>query len=148
MESPSKQPFPQPDPPFRSLGPTQKGAQISPSLPTLSAQNSGFVISKRVDEVNLILSITDAKGRFFSDLTAEDLKLLDNHKVPEQCNYFQARTNLPLHVILAIDISSSVRARLQFEQHAASAFLRRILRKETDKAAIIAFGSTVQTKTD
>jgi Ca-activated chloride channel family protein len=105
-----------------------------------------FTISKKVDEVNLFLSITDSKGRFVDNVTANDLKLLDNHKSPEKWNYFQARTNLPLRVILAVDVSSSVRERLHFEQQAASTFLKRILRKETDEAAIVAFGSTVQEK--
>jgi Ca-activated chloride channel family protein len=108
---------------------------------------SDFTISKHVGEVNLILSVTDSKGRFVDDLTADDLKLLDNHKSPDKWNYFQARTNLPLHIILAIDVSSSIRERLHFEQQAASTFLKHILRKETDEAAIIAFGSTVQEKT-
>ena len=125
----------------------RKVPEIQRSNPAKSAENLEFTISKQVDEVNLILSITDSKGRFVSDLTAEDLKLLDNHKSPERWDYFQARTNLPLHIILAIDVSSSIRARLQFEQRAASTFLKKILRKETDKAAIIAFGSTVQEKT-
>ena len=118
---------------------------IRSSIPELPTDRE-FTISKQVDEVNLILSITDSKGRFVSDLTADELKLLDNHKSPERWNYFQARTNLPLHVILAIDVSSSIRARLHFEQQAASTFLKRILRDGTDKAAIIAFGSTVQQK--
>jgi Ca-activated chloride channel family protein len=113
----------------------------------LPVEDSEFTISKRVDEVNLILSVTDPKGRFVSDLTADDLKVFDNHKSPEKWNYFQARTNLPLDVILAIDVSSSIRARLHFEQQAASTFFKRILRSRIDKAAIIAFGSTVQEKT-
>lgn len=117
---------------------------VNPALP---AEDSEFTISKQVDEVTLILSITDSKGRFVGNLTADDLKLFDNHRSPAKWNYFQARTNLPLHVILAIDVSSSIRARLRFEQQAAGTFLKRILRPETDKAAIIAFGSTVQEKT-
>jgi Ca-activated chloride channel family protein len=48
---------------------------------------------------------------------------------------------------LAIDVSSSIRERLRFEQQAASTFLKHILRKETDEAAIVAFGSSVQEKT-
>jgi Ca-activated chloride channel family protein len=118
-----------------------------PSIADPSPEDSVFTISKQVDEVNLILSVTDARGRFVDNLTADDLKLLDNHKSPEKWNYFQARTNLPLSVILAVDISSSVRDRLQFEQKAASTFLKHILRKETDEAGIVAFGSTVQEKT-
>jgi Ca-activated chloride channel homolog len=106
-----------------------------------------FTISTHVHEVNLILSVTDSKGRFVNDLTGDDIKLRDNNRSPNKWTYFQARTNLPLRVILAIDVSSSIRERLHFEQQAATAFLRRVLRKETDESAIIAFGSTVQVKT-
>ena len=67
---------------------------VQPSTPDPFAGE--FTISKQVDEVNLFLSVTDAKGRFVDNLTADDLKLLDNHKSPEKWNYFQARTNLPL----------------------------------------------------
>ncbi|MGA7292556.1 MAG: VWA domain-containing protein [Terriglobales bacterium] len=118
------------------------------STPELAPEDPAFTISTRVDEVNLFLSVTDAKGRFVDNLSANDLKLLDDHKAPAKWDYFQARTNLPLNVILAIDVSSSVRDRLHFEQQAASSFLKRILRKETDQAAIVAFGSNVQEKTD
>lgn len=121
--------------------------RIQPSMAELPASDSGFTLSKQVDEVNLILTVTDSKGRFVDNLTADDLRLLDNHKSPGKWNYFQARTNLPLNVILAVDISSSVRDRLGFEQRAANAFLKRIMRKETDEAAVVAFGSTVQEKT-
>jgi Ca-activated chloride channel homolog len=117
--------------------------EVAPDPPELE----DFTISKQVDEVNLVLSVTDSKGRFVADLTSDDIQLFDNHKPPEKWNYFQARTNLPLNVVLAIDVSSSVRDRLRFEQQAAIAFLKRIMRKETDRAAIVAFGSTVQEKT-
>lgn len=91
-------------------------SRFDPERPTPPpSENLDFTISKNVDEVNLILSITDMKGRFVSDLTVGDLKLIDNHKSPEKWHYFQARTNLPLHVILAIDVSSSIRARLHFD---------------------------------
>jgi len=120
---------------------------LPPLAPAMPSDETDFTISKQVDEVNLILSVTDSKGRFIENLTADDLKLKDNHKSPERWTYFQARTNLPLHVILAIDISSSIRDRLPFEQRAASTFLKNILRNETDEAAIIAFGSTVEDKT-
>jgi Ca-activated chloride channel homolog len=135
--------------PARSSVPPMEneGSGIQSLMPGLPTDDPNFTISKQVDEVNLILSVTDKKGRFVDNLTADDLKLLDNHKSPERWTYFQARTNLPLNVILAVDVSSSVRDRLHFEQQAASTFLRHILRKETDEAAIVAFGSTVQEKT-
>jgi len=111
------------------------------------AENLDFTVSKHVHEVNLILSVTDSRGRFVDNLTADDFRLLDNHKSPQRLTYFQARTNLPLRVILAIDVSSSIRDRLRFEQQAASIFLKNTLRGETDEAAIVTFGSTVQEKT-
>jgi VWFA-related protein len=127
--------------------PTRETLNTEPPKMSSPTEYEEFTISKHVHEVNLIFSVTDTKGRFVGNLTADDLKLLDNHKSPERWTYFQARTNLPLRVILAIDISSSIRERLHFEQQAASAFLKRILSKDTDEGAIIAFGSTVQEKT-
>lgn len=117
-----------------------------PQLDRENPDDEFFTISKQVDEVNLFFSVTDSKGRVVDNLTADDLKLMDNNKSPLKWNYFQARTNLPLSVILAIDVSSSVRDRLRFEQQAASVFFKQIMRKETDEAAIIAFGSGVQEK--
>ena len=114
----------------------------------LVAGDSEFTIATRVDEVNLILSVTDSKGRFVSDLGADDLQVLDNHQSPGKWNYFQARTDLPLRVVLAVDISSSIRDRFRFEQQAASSFLKHVLRPKTDEAAVVAFGSEVLDKTE
>jgi Ca-activated chloride channel family protein len=148
--SQDKQPFrseARPERPLSSPREMDDGERQS-SNPEMQVEDLDFTISAQTNEVNLILSITDSKGRFVNNLTAEDLKLLDNRKSPAKWNYFQARTNLPLSIVLAVDVSSSVRDRLHFEQQAASAFLKRILRKETDEATILAFGSTVQEKTD
>jgi Ca-activated chloride channel homolog len=127
--------------------PPPQGTPSAQPDPESAAENLDFTISKYVHEVNLFLSVTDSKGRFVDNLTADDFRLLDNHKSPEKWTYFQARTNLPLHVILAIDVSSSIHDRLRFEQQAASIFLKNILRSATDEAALVTFGSTVQEKT-
>jgi Ca-activated chloride channel family protein len=127
--------------------PPQGTASAQPSNSESPAENLDFTISTHVHEVNLILTVTDSKGRFVDNLTADEFRLLDNHKPPARWTYFQTRTNLPLHVILAIDVSSSIRERLRFEKQAASIFLKNILRRETDEAAIVTFGSTVQEKT-
>jgi len=145
---PQEQKASHPDSPAERSSPSPRVTpDKEPSKPALPADYSEFTISKHVHEVNLILSVTDSKGRFVDNLTAGDFRLLDNHKSPERWTYFQARTNLPLHVILAVDISSSIRERLRFEQRAASHFLKNILRTQTDEAAVVAFGSTVQEKT-
>jgi Ca-activated chloride channel family protein len=105
--------------------------------------NGLLKIAAPVNEVNLLLTVTDARGKFVGDMTKEDLQFLDNHLPPEQLNYFLTRTDLPLRVTLLLDISSSIRQRFPFEQQAANAFLKRILRPAVDQAAIITFGDGV-----
>jgi VWFA-related protein len=103
-----------------------------------------FTFSKRVDEVQLIFTVTDKKGRFIDKLGAEDFRLFDNELPPEQFYKFERRTNLPLEVVLLVDVSSSVQGRFKFEQKAAATFLKKILQPGRDKAAVIAFGSQIQ----
>jgi len=122
------------------IGPAQEPARDA--TPTSVA--SDFIISKRVDEVNLLLSVTDSKGRFVNNMKKEDLRVLDSHQPPEKWNYFQSGTDLPLRVALLIDVSSSIRGRFRFEQQAATAFLKRILRPAIDEAGVVAFGSEVR----
>src|SRR6266704_6715998 len=96
--------------------------------------SSGIVISKRVDEVNLAFTVTDKKGRFISNLDANDFQVLDNHAPPQQLRFFQQQSDLPLRVALLIDASDSIKHRFQFEQNAASEFLKGIVRPGKDKA--------------
>jgi VWFA-related protein len=104
---------------------------------------TGLTITKRVDVVNLIFTVTDSKGRFISDLPQSSFQLLDNHLAPRTVEYFQQQTNLPLHVALLIDLSDSIRGRFKFEQEAASTFLKKILRPEKDAAFVIGFDQHV-----
>jgi len=100
-------------------------------------------IIKRVDEVFLMISATDRKGRFVNDITRNDLRILDNHLPPAKWSYFEPHTDLPLRVILMIDTSGSVTSRFRFEQEAARTFLKRVLRPGVDEAGVIAFDSDV-----
>jgi Ca-activated chloride channel homolog len=116
-----------------------------PAQQPLAFNDNGLMkMVTRVDEVSLLLTVTDSRRKFVPSLTEEDLQLLDNHQPPEHLTYFQTRTDLPLRVILLIDISSSIQARFPFEQQAATAFLKRVLRPAIDEAAIITFGDGVE----
>ena len=105
--------------------------------------SSGIVISKRVDEVNLAFTVTDKKGRFISNLDANDFQVLDNHAPPQQLRFFQQQSDLPLRVALLIDASDSIKHRFQFEQNAASEFLKDIVRPGKDKAFVVSFDGRV-----
>ncbi len=105
-------------------------------------------ISKTVNEVNLAFTVTDKRGHFISNLHPTDFQLLDNHQEPDRLTYFQQRTNLPLHLAVLIDASASVEYRFRFEQNAAIAFLKKMLRPGIDKAIVIAFNDRVKVVQD
>jgi Ca-activated chloride channel homolog len=97
------------------------------------------VFRAHTDEVNVIFTVTDKRGKFIRDLKQDEFKILDNNLPPKQVTHFDAETNLPLRVGLLIDASNSIRDRFQFEQQAAIEFLQQIIRPQSDKAFVLAF---------
>ena len=122
-----------------SLSPAQSGYPFDHQiLPSPVA-----TIRTTVDEVNLAFTVTDKRGRFVSNLQSGDFELFDNHQEPQRLTYFQQRSDLPLHLAVVIDASSSVEYRLKYEQKAAVEFLKKTLRPGTDKAFVLAFNDEV-----
>jgi Ca-activated chloride channel homolog len=105
-------------------------------------------IRKRVDEVNVIFTVTDKHGRFVKDLAKADFRVLDDRQPQSQVVSFSSETNLPLRVGLLIDASNSVRDRFKFEQAAAIEFLNQIVRPNFDKAFTIGFDTTPEVTQD
>jgi VWFA-related protein len=107
-------------------------------------ENGGIVISKQVNEVDLVFTVTDHHGHFVDKLPSEAFRLLDNHQEQRDFKYFHQQSNLPLRVVLLIDLSDSIRDRFKFEKEAASAFLKDIVRPNVDRAMVISFNSKVR----
>ena len=105
------------------------------------------VIRKRVDEVNVVFTVTDKREHFVKDLTQNDFRVVDDNK-PANIEYFSRQTNLPLRVGLLIDASNSVRDRFKFEQESAIEFLNQIIRPRYDKAFVIGFDTTPEVTQD
>ena len=97
-----------------------------------------YKIVVRVNEVNLIFTVTDKKGRFITGLQRENFGLLDDGRPPIQVLRFTQQTNLPLRVGILLDTSSSIRQRFQFEQDSAVEFLLQILHRN-DRAFVEGF---------
>ena len=123
--------------------------------PAASAQSSGdqpddtiTVIRKRVDEVNVVFTVTDKRDHFVKDLTQNDFRVIDDSKPALSIQSFSRETNLPLRVGLLIDSSNSVRDRFKFEQEAATEFLSQIIRPKYDKAFVIGFDTTPEVTQD
>jgi len=105
-------------------------------------------IVSNVRRVNLIFTVTDKHGKFIKDLKQEDLRILDDNKIPEKIESFNSETNLPLRVGLLVDSSSSVRDRFRFEQQSAIEFLHQIIRPGVDQAFVLGFDSTQELTQD
>jgi len=105
------------------------------------------VIRKRVDEVNVVFTVTDKRDHFVKDLTQSDFRVVDDSK-PANIESFSRETNLPLRVGLLIDASNSVRDRFKFEQEAAIEFLNQIIRPKYDRAFVIGFDTTPEVTQD
>ena len=89
-------------------------------------------------EVDLLFTVTDAKGAFITGLQQQNFGLLDNGAPPERVVRFTQQTNLPLRVGIMLDTSSSIRQRFQFEQQAATDFLLQVLHP-SDRAFVEGF---------
>jgi VWFA-related protein len=105
-------------------------------------------IKKRVDEVNVIFTVTDKGGHFIKGLKENDFTVMDDHKPPQSMVAFRSETNLPLRVGLLVDASNSIRDRFKFEQDAAAEFLNQTVRARVDKAFVVGFDSTPEVTAD
>lgn len=104
-----------------------------------AADEALTTVTKHVEEVSLVFSVTDGSGRFARDLRLEDFAIKDNGKPPERVAYFASHSDLPLHAMLLVDVSDSIRPHFDFEKQSAILFLERALRDERDKAAVVGF---------
>jgi VWFA-related protein len=105
-------------------------------------------IKKRVDEVNVVFTVTDKHGRFVKNLGKGDFRVVDDNKPAVSIVSFSSETNLPLRVGLLVDASNSVRDRFRFEQESAIEFLNQIVRPKSDRAFIIGFDTTAEVTQD
>ena len=126
--SPAQQPGKQPA--------TPSAQQPAQPQPTDEQDIEKIVV--RVNEVNLIFTVTDKKGKFITGLKRENFGLLDDGRPPVAVLRFQQQTNLPLRVGIMLDTSSSIRQRFQFEQDSAVEFLLQILHRD-DRAFVEGF---------
>jgi VWFA-related protein len=124
-------------------------ATDKPSAATDSGKENpdDFRVTKKVDEVNVIFTVTDKHGKFIKDLKKDDFSVLDDKRPVDAVRNFAAQTNLPLRVGLLVDASNSIRDRFKFEQEAAIEFLNQIVRP-SDEAFTIGFDSTTEVTQD
>lgn len=88
--------------------------------------------------VNVLFSVTDRQNRYVNDLTASDVKVLEDGK-PQEIFTFKRESDLPLTMAILVDVSDSVAPVLPQLTDAGARFVNSILRPTKDKAAVIEF---------
>lgn len=111
--------------------------------PSLAASTPVETIDVHVHEVNLVLSVTDHRGRFVNSLQPSDLTILDNGVEQTKLTFFERETDLPLKIALVLDISASVTYLFDTEKGAIRSFLRAVARP-TDSVMLFAFNQNIQ----
>lgn len=138
---PAPAPVPQTAPPAQQQSPTTGQQPTTPPANEPANPSSDepiTTIKVQVNEVNLIFTVTDKKGRFITGLKRENFGLLDDGRPPVAVLRFSQQTDLPLRVGIMLDTSSSIRQRFQFEQDSAIEFLLQIMHRN-DRAFVEGF---------
>jgi VWFA-related protein len=129
---------PQPSTLQQKPAPATPAPQQPGDQPVNNPDQPTETIKVQVNEVNLIFTVTDKKGKFITGLKRENFGLLDDGRPPLAVLRFTQQTNLPLRVGIMLDTSSSIRQRFQFEQDSAVEFLLQILHRD-DRAFVEGF---------
>ena len=129
-----------------SANPRQNESSQSTAAPANSRENQQTApppIKVTTGLVHLVVTVTDKKHNFITDLDRGDFKILENN-APQDIRFFGAETDLPLRIGLLLDTSNSIRPRLDFEKDAAIDFLTRVVRRNQDKAFLMTFDNEPQ----
>jgi Ca-activated chloride channel family protein len=141
-------------PPAESPAAKSVSTQANPAAQEKAAQDPNppdaptTTITKTVNEVNVVFTVTDRHGRYVKNLAKSDFSVLDDSKPSGQIRSFHSETDLPLQVGLMVDASNSVRDRFKFEQESAIEFLNQTVRPRYDKAFVVGFDVTPEVTQD
>lgn len=96
----------------------------------------------QVDLVELYTTVLDRKGRPVAELRQEDFAVAEDGR-PQEVVRFEAVTDQPIHVAVALDTSASMEKYLGAAQQAALRFFQSAL-KPRDRAAVVTFNDHPQ----
>ena len=94
-----------------------------------------------VDVVQVTAVVTDDSGRFVPGLRIDDFRVFDDDRPQKLTNF--ASENIPLELVAAIDVSSSMTAALPIVKTSATRFLSAL--KSTDQVTVLGFNDNIFT---
>jgi Ca-activated chloride channel homolog len=129
-------------PPPDAQAPVPTGSQgpvAVPTPPQTGPAPQAPAFRSGVDLVSLNVTVTDATGRYVTDLQENEFNVFEDG-VKQDLSFFTSRKN-PIALAMLLDSSASMENKLPILQAAASTFVRRL--QPNDMAAIIEFDTTV-----
>ena len=108
----------------------------------INDEDGGDVIRVESTLVPIPVSVTDAGGRFVTDLRLDDFQLEIDGKTAEISEILRSQS--PVRLALLFDNSSSVLTAREFEQKAAIRFFRQVIRPEKDQAALFSISTVAR----
>jgi Ca-activated chloride channel family protein len=99
--------------------------------------------SQEIEVLQVVVPVvvTDKRGNYVSELDKDDFVILEDG-VEQEISYFSKSGRSTFHLVLLIDISSSMRDKIQKVKEVAKQFLKQLLAKG-DKAIIVFFNHEV-----
>jgi Ca-activated chloride channel homolog len=94
-----------------------------------------------VDVIQITAVVTDGDGRFVRGLKREDFRVYDDDKL-QPITHFAAE-NIPLELVAALDVSSSMRDSIGIVKQAAKRFLTELA--PSDQVTVLAFNENIFT---
>jgi Ca-activated chloride channel homolog len=92
-----------------------------------------YTLTVGVNEVSVPFHVADFHGVTITDLTLNDLRVLDNGKAPKQIVSFEVYRDLPIRAGILIDTSRSVLENLHRNQQISIEYARQFLRKRANE---------------
>src|SRR5215831_5361636 len=95
--------------------------------------------------VNVVATVTDARGRTIPNLTADDF-ILEADGTPQQITHFTQDQNVPVSVGILLDTSGSMDRKIRTAVEAVDRFIRRI--HKDDEIFLMTFSGQVVVRQD
>jgi Ca-activated chloride channel family protein len=122
---------------------TLVGAKQNPVQQKRPQQDEGDTLRLKTELVNVFFSAYDRNNRVVSDIRREEVLVLEDGR-PQPIFTFKREADLPINIVLLIDLSGSQEYTFPQEKMAASEFLRSVIRPGKDSASIMTFREEVE----
>ena len=116
----------------------------SPIVNNTGSTQPEYTIRRTAPEVRLQFNVADERGRLITDLSVDDIRILDDHFAVRWVRQFSRAEDLPLEIGLLLDVSDSVQKTVAREKQATQLFLNQVMRPLSDRAFLVGFGRDVQ----